>query len=196
MARAQASARRDTAPQQTEAPAGDPGEDEAPMDGADPASPLGRFSAELGRRWPDTLIKRFVMPSRVRECREIFIREIDSKDEVRAAALADVTMSAVERSSERLANEAENRECIRLSIVGVGRFDGEGAMAYEMCNHDEIPLVIAGWKRPAWISLFRYFPQVNGVSEAEIMEGIMEARVVGAHASPTSGTPASAARGR
>lgn len=188
MARAQHPASRQAPAQPaTQAP------DEAPMIGIDPATPLGRFSASLAERYPDTLIKRFVMPSRIRECREVFIREIDSQDEIMAASMADTTMSVAERNSERLANEAEKRELIRISIVGLGKLPaGGGDVVYEAVGGDDgIPLVISKWKYPTWIALYRFFPQVNGVSEAEMFSGMMEACVVGALAPPrTSGTPA------
>jgi hypothetical protein len=82
---------------------------------------LREFSAELAARFPGRYVKRFVMPSVVREASEVFLVELTSRDEIEAAQMADATMSAIERASVRLTNDAEQREAIRLSIVGLGK---------------------------------------------------------------------------
>ncbi len=166
-------------------------------------SNLEQFSQQLAARYPDRMIQQFVMPTNVRECREIFLMEITSRDEIRAAALADAMMSPQERASQKLANDAEKRECIRISIVGIGERAGgwrapDGvAISYRHVDNNSIPFVeINDWSGKAWASLHTYFGQLNGVPIVEIEKGIMEARTVGAFAPPKSAIPASADTGR
>lgn len=170
---------------------------------ADGPSALEAFSLELAQRLPDRMVRRFVMPSTVREVREVFIMEMTSREEVQAAIMADATMSDIEKGSIRLSSDAERRECIRLSIVGLGKQDGgrralpTDPVSYEHVNHDGIPFsALNGWSGKAWTSLHAYFGQLNGVPADELSEGIREARTVGAYAPPTSGTPASASGGQ
>lgn len=170
---------------------------------ADGMHPLDAFSLELGQRFPNRMIRRFVMPSTVKECREVFLLEITSRDEVQAAIMADAMMSDLEKASIRLSADAERREAIRLSIVGVGTQEGGRRAApadpvtYQHVNHDGIPFAaLNDWSGKAWTSLHAFFGQLNGVPADELAEGIREARTVGAYAPPTSGTPASAAGGR
>jgi hypothetical protein len=158
---------------------------------------LREFSAELAARFPGRYVKRFVMPSVVREASEVFLVELTSRDEIEAAQMADATMSAIERASVRLTNDAEQREAIRLSIVGLGKIGVDKRIAYEHVNADGAPFgELNEWTRRAWTCLHAYFGQMNGVPTDELLEGIRGARTVGAFAPPTSGTPASAADGR
>ncbi len=158
---------------------------------------LQRFSDELAKRHPDRFIKRFVFPRNVREVREVFIMEIDGKDEITASAMADATMSDQERKSERLARDAERRETVRVAIVGVGEKRGGktaplGApIDYRHANTNGVPFMdINAWTLKAWGSLFAFHSEVNGVPMDELNEGIAGARTVGAFASPmTSETP-------
>lgn len=170
---------------------------------ADGPNGLEAFSLELGQRYPNRMIRRFIMPTTVRECREIFLLEITSRDEVNAAIFADATMSDIEKSSVRLSADAERREAIRLSIVGMGTQEGgrraapADPVSYQHVNHDGIPFgALNEWSGKAWTSLHAYFGQLNGVPADELSEGIKGARTVGAYAPPTSGTPASADGGR
>jgi len=166
-------------------------------------NPLRKFSRELALRFPERVIKRFAMPKSVRqldaerrECREVFILEITSRDEIEAAMMADAMMSPVERQSYKLTQEAERREAIRLSIVGVGKLVGDDIM-YSHTNADGIPLgEINGWSIKAWAALQLYFGQLNGVPDTELAEGLLGAQTVGAFEPPTGETLASAERGR
>ncbi len=157
---------------------------------------LAAFSAALAERYPDRMIQRFVMPSNVRECREVFILEITSNEEIQAAIFTDSIMSSIEKASPKLASEAERRESIRLAIVGLGEAR-DGGIAYRHTNTDGAPLgEISNWSSKAWAALHRYFAEVNGVPMSEINEGIEGAQIVGAFYTPQDGTPASAATGR
>lgn len=164
-----------------------------------PTTPLELFSNALAQRFPNRVIQRFVMPKTIRECREIFILEINSREELRAAIFTDAIMEPVERSSAKLTAEAERRESIRMAIVGLGRVQGD-AVVYMHTNTDEaIPLAeISDWSSKSWAALHRYFGEVNGVPMSEIDEGIKGAQIVGAFYAPkiTSATPANAVTGK
>lgn len=163
---------------------------------AQAATPLDEFSRELAVRFPDRIIMRFVMPPRIRAVREIFIRELTSRDEIEAAILTDALMSDVERKSIKLTIEAERRECVRLAIVGIGRAVA-GGVVYEHANQDGIPFAAPNaWNLATWAALGTFFGEVNGIPSDEIAEGLKGAQTVGAFAPPTSGTPASADPGR
>jgi hypothetical protein len=159
------------------------------------------FSRELAARFPGVMIKRFVMPSTVRVAREVFIREVTSKDEIDAAIFADAVSSPAEKASNRLMNDAERREIIRLAIVGIGNGDAPQApqlgkpmaappeVRYRHVNHDGVPLEeINGWTQGAWSALYSYYGEVNGVPVDEVLEGLKGARTVGAFAPPTNAT--------
>lgn len=159
-------------------------------------SPLEAFSNALAQRYPGRVIQRFAMPSTVRECREVFILEISSNEEIQAAIFTDTIMSPIERSSAKLTAECERRESIRLAIVGLGELVN-GAIAYRHTNIDGAPLgEISSWSSKSWAALHRYFGEVNGVPISEINEGIQGAQIVGAFYAPKTETPPSAGTGR
>lgn len=146
---------------------------------------LEAFSRELAQRFPDRIVQRYKMPQRVKECREVFFVEMRSRDQIRAAAMADASMTADERRSYKLANDAEERESIRLTIVGLGKGD---PVAYEHTNANEaIPLgEISDWSAKAWGALVAFFNAMNGLPASEIAEGIVGAETVGAFAPPSA----------
>lgn len=158
---------------------------------------LEKFGEELGRRYPNRMIKRFVFPTKIREAREVFVMELTSREEVDAAIMAESTMSQVERASIRLANDAERRELTRKSIVGVGELR-EKNVVYHHANHDGIPFVeIDRWSPGAWTCLHAYHGTVNGVPTDELRAGIEAAQNVGAFALPqTSEAPESDSTGK
>lgn len=163
---------------------------EQKIQSADPEPPgrspdLEAFSRELAQRFPDRIVQRYRMPPRVKECREVFFVEMRSRDQVRAAAMADASMTAEERRSYKLANDAEERESIRLTIVGFGK---GSPVAYEHVNTNEaIPLgEISEWSAKAWSALVSYFNAMNGLPASEIAEGIVGAETVGAFAPPSA----------
>ncbi|HUS27609.1 MAG TPA: hypothetical protein VMZ53_03850 [Kofleriaceae bacterium] len=170
----------------------DMGDELRPDDVTD--SPLARFSRELAQRYPQRMIRRYEMPTMIRECREVFMVEITSRDEIEAAIMADATMTSLEKSSIRLSADAERRECIRLSIVGLGK---GSPVAYHHVNSDGEPFAeINEWSGKAWTLLQAYFGTLNGVPAEEIIEGLKGAQTVGAFAPPTSATRASAESGK
>lgn len=160
-------------------------------------NPLARFSREMADRFPHTMVRRYTMPSTVRECREVFMREITSRDEVEAAIMADGLMSLAEKQSVRLSGDAERRECVRLAIVGLGKGKLGEPIAYTHVNNDGEPFgEINDWTGKAWTCLQTYFGTLNGVPSDELAEGLMGAQTVGAFAPPTSATRASAESGK
>src|SRR5690348_4719935 len=82
-------------------------------------TPQQIFERELAARFPGRLIKRYNMPTVIKQARAVYLMELTARDEVQAAIYADTLMSEVERRSVKLAAEAERRECVRQSIVGV-----------------------------------------------------------------------------
>lgn len=157
---------------------------------------LIEFSDAIAERYPNRIVQRFVMPKKIREARELFIREVDSNDTVEAACLADATMSMIEKGSFKLTLEAERRQLAKLAIVGIGTLRG-GRVVYEHTNHNGIPLAFdPAWTEAAWTALLRYYGEVNGVPSEELDEGTQGALTVGAFAPPMSATPASADIGR
>lgn len=160
-------------------------------------SPVARFSRELEQRFPHRMIRRYRMPASVREAREVFMMEITSRDEVEAAIMADALMSNIEKQSIRLSSDAERRECIRLSIVGLGTGAAGAALAYRHVNQDGEPFgEINDWTGKAWTALQTFFGTLNGVPMEELAEGLMGAETVGAFAPPTSAIRASAGNGK
>lgn len=159
-------------------------------------SPLQRISRQLHDRFPHRLIKRFVMPSKVRECREVFIVELTSRDEVQAAIMAEQSMSQLERLSYRLSGEAQNREQLRVAIVALGEMKS-GEVLYRQVNHDGVPLgEIDNWSQSAWAALYAYNGTVNGIPIDELKSGIEASCAIGAFAVPTNAAPNSGTTGQ
>jgi len=158
---------------------------------------LEAFERELRQRFPlPWPIKQFVLPRQVTECAEIFVRELKSRDVIAAAEMADALMTTVQKSSAKLSREAEERECIRIAIVGIGERSGD-AVVYRHANHTGAPLdVINDWGKRLWDALSLYYNDVNGLPVDEFFEGIRGARIVGVSAPRTGGIPANALPGR
>lgn len=184
----------------TAKPAHEVGEPLDSLANAAPGSPLATLSRELADRFPNRLIRRFRMPSSVRECREIFLVEMTSRDEVQAAIFADAVMSIDEKRSVRLSAEAERREAIRLSVVAIGGRKvpyGGAVTSYEHVNHDGAPFSeLSDWTMAAWTALQTWFTTMNGVPTEELAMGLLGAETVGAYAPPISATRASAESGK
>lgn len=158
------------------------------------AAALATLSNELAKRFPLLMVQRYVMPRKVRECREVFFRETIGRDEIRAGAMADATMTKEERSSQKLTNDAEKRESIRISIVAIGdRPSLDKPIVYRHVNTNEaVPFTeINDWTLKAWACLHTFFGSTNGIPFAELSEGIEGAQTVGALAPPPSENPTS-----
>lgn len=168
---------------------------------------LAQFSRDLATRFPGMEVRRYILPRVVTQCREVFIRELTSEDIIMAASFADALMSANEKASARLSRDAEERECVRVAIVGFGdaQLQGKdpkggnvwGPCVYRHVNLDGAPLgEINTWPKRMWDAFTRYYNDVNGLPIEEFIEGLQGAQIVGAFAPPTSAIPASASPGR
>lgn len=157
-------------------------------------TPLQAFERELQARYPERTIVRFEMPSSVKQCRAVYLLEVNSKDELNATIQAEALMTSVEKASRQLTAEACRRETMRNSIMGlVSRAtNAKGEPTYRHVNRDGVPFVeIDNWPAKATSSLLLYFSDLNGVSNDELLEGLKGARTIGASPSPTNETPAS-----
>lgn len=153
-------------------------------------TPLQKFERELQARYPGRVVQRFEMPSNIKQARAIYLVEITSREEIQAAIYADSAMSPLEKQSVKLTNDAERRECIRVSLVGlVPRTD---AVTYRHINHDGVPFhEMDNWPSKATAALNAYFNDVNGIPTVELIEGLKGARTIGGSAPPTNETPQS-----
>jgi hypothetical protein len=159
---------------------------------------LEGFERELRQRFPlPWPIKQYVLPKQVTECAEIFVRELKSRDVIAAAEMADALMTTMQKSSQKLSREAEERECIRIAIVGLGARLEDGTVAYRHVNNTGAPLAeINDWGKRVWDALAMYYNDVNGLPAEEFFEGLRGARTVGVSAPRTDGIPANASPGR
>lgn len=148
-------------------------------------TPMQRFERELQERHPGRLIKRFDMPAKIREARAVYIKEIDSYDELESARMADATMTEVERGSAQLSIEARRKESIRISVVGLAtrkepiEYRHIGATPFVEMNK---------WSARAMTLLRIYYGDLNGLTDEEIVEGLKGQRTIGASVAPTNET--------
>lgn len=172
-----------------------PKDDKGP---APPSSALEAFERELRQRFPlPWPIKQYVLPKQVSECAEVFVRELKSRDVIAAAEMADALMTTMQKSSVKLAREAEERECIRIAIVGICERLDDGTMFYRHVNNTGAPLAeINDWGKRVWDALALYYNDINGLPAEEFFEGLRGARTVGVSAPRTDGIPANASPGR
>lgn len=154
-----------------------------------PASetPQQRFERELQERHPGRSIVRFDFPARIREARAVYIKEISSRDEMEASTLADSTMTELEKASMRLSAEAQRKETLRISIVGlVTRTE---PLQYRHIGGSVPFLELDDWSAKAMTCLKIYYGQINGLTDEEIVEGLKGQRTIGGTVAPTSATP-------
>lgn len=154
-------------------------------------TPLQAFEAALQKRFPNREVRRYEMPSAVRECRAVYLVEVNSRDEINAAIYADSVMTQVEKSSQRLTAEAIRRETMRASLVGtVSRKDPP---VYRHIGIDGVAFhEMDDWSAKATASLLTYFNELNGVRTDELLEGLTGARTIGTPLPPkTSAIPKS-----
>jgi hypothetical protein len=151
---------------------------------------LQRFERELHERYPTREVRRYAMPSNVRECLAVYFVEVTSRDEITASIYADSVMSHIEKASVKLSAEACRRETMRASIVGIATRDKPAR--YRHIDNEKVPFhELDDWSAKATAALLTYFNELNGIRSAELIEGLMGARTVGITASPMSEIPAS-----
>ena len=149
-------------------------------------TPMRRFERELEAKHPNRLITRFDMPPQVKQCAAVYIKEITSREELEASKMADAMMSDVERKSAMLSTDAQRRECIRMSIVGLASRE---PTTYRHIGGDFPFMEMDGWPAKAGTALALYFNTVNGIPTDELLGGLKGARQISAADSPTDETP-------
>jgi len=135
------------------------------------------FEAELRARHPKRkTIRRFNLPSVVLDARAVYLAEMANRDTLRAAEMADVLMTDIERKSGQLTLEAERRESVRLAIVGV--VDPDGTRRH--VDQSKPFLEIDDWSSKAWSCLYMFHHDLNGIPAEEVKKAVASARTVGA----------------
>jgi hypothetical protein len=120
--------------------------------------------------------------------------EMKARDELLAADMADANMTEAERKSMQRALEAERREAIRLSIIGLVVEGGEG-LSRRAIDQSEPLMEIDEWSTKAWAALRTFFGDINGIPLEELGNAVRGARKLGV-ASALPVTPPQAATGR
>jgi len=132
------------------------------------------FEAEIVARHPGRRIARYDFPEGVSEARAVYLFELKAKDEVTAAEMADANMSQAERRSMARAMEAERREAIRLSIVGL--IDDSGRRHIDQAT----PLMeIDEWSSKSTAALRAFHSDLNGLPMDELGKALRGARKIG-----------------
>lgn len=145
------------------------------------------FEAEIMKRYPGRRITRFDFPSGMDEALAVYLFEMKAKDELAAAEMADATMSDTERKSMNRALEAERREAIRLSIVGLVEADPASGAIRRRHVDQAVPLMeIDEWSSKAWAALRTYFGDLNGLPVEELGNAVRGARKLGAATLPAT----------
>lgn len=151
---------------------------EAPTDAA-PAPSVSpedqTFELELVGRNPGRRIMRFDFPADVQDARAVYMIALKGKDLLVASQAADATMTSIEKASGKLTYEAELRESIRLSIVGLVMPDGARRHIDQ-----SVPLAeIDDWSLGALFCLRNFHTDINGVPIEEVGKAVREARRIG-----------------
>ena len=155
------------------------------------------FEAEILRRNPTRKprdIARFDFPPEISEARAVYLFEMKAKDELAAAEMADATMTDVERKSAHRALEAERREAIRLSIVGlIVEDENTGALQRRHIDQSAPLMEIDDWSSKAWAALRTFFGDLNGIPVEELGKSVAGVRKLGAASTSPATRPGAAA---
>lgn len=140
------------------------------------------FEKELTARNPDRkYITRYDFPEEVEEARAVYVFKMKARDELLAAETAELTMSAAERKSSKLALEAERREAIKLSIVALITVDPDTGAITRRHVDQSVPLIeLDEWSSQAWGALRIFHGDLNGIPWEELGKAVRRARRVGA----------------
>jgi hypothetical protein len=145
------------------------------------------FEQEIARRNPGRKhITRFDFPSNVIDARAVYMFEMTGKDELVAADMADANMTDSERKSMTRAIEAERREGIRLSIVGLITHDEDTGELVRLHVDQAKPLMqIDDWSTKAHAALRTFFGELNGLPMEELGNAVRGARKLGTASAKT-----------
>jgi hypothetical protein len=153
-----------------------------------------RFEAEIVQRNPGRRISRFDFPRGIDEAIAIYMFELKAKDELLAAEMADANMTDRERKSVARAIEAEQRESIRLSVVGLVQVDARGAIQRRHIDQAQPLMELDDWSSKSWAALRTFFGELNGIPTEELGNAARGARkLTAATALPEQPTRAVAA---
>jgi hypothetical protein len=137
------------------------------------------FETEVLKKHPSRKeILRFDFPRGIDDAHAVYMFPMTGRDELVAADMAEANMTASERKSVVRAADAERREAIRLSIVGVVHKSGS---AFEYRHIDQsVPFMeIDAWSSKAWYALRTFFGTLNGLSVAALGKAERGARKAG-----------------
>jgi hypothetical protein len=133
------------------------------------------FEAEIVKRNPGRRIQRYDFPVGVTDARAVYLFELKGTDELLAAEMADANMKPAERKSVSLAFEAERRESIRLSIVGLID-DGNVRRHIDQ----SMPLMeIDDWSMKGLHALRTFYSDLNGLPAEELGNALKGTRKLG-----------------
>lgn len=127
-------------------------------------------------------IRRFDFPSSIDEARTIYLAVATGKDELRAAEMAEATMTDLERKSMRLSIMAEQREGIRLSIVGLVTVDDNGNILRRHIDQAAPLMELDQWSSKAWTAIRAAFEEINGIPRDELGNSVRGVRSLAAPA--------------
>lgn len=145
---------------------------------SDPA--FAAFEEMLRASFPDKRVRRCPMPDGVAQVAVIWIRELDSDDELQAAELADLFATDTQRRKPRLMMQLEQREAKRVSICAIQR----RGQAPELITHG-VPFVeINKWPQGFWAALELHYLDLNGLPPEELGKSLAGAAVLGATLPP------------
>ncbi len=134
------------------------------------------FELEIITRNPKRRIARFDFPSEVEDARAVYMFELKGRDTITVGEMTDAIMTDSERKNQLRAMEAEQREAIRFSILGL--ITDTGA-----CRHVDqgAPLMeLDDWSGRAWTALRAFFGEMNGLPNEELGKALRGARRLGA----------------
>lgn len=145
---------------------------------------LERFERELHARYPERITRRYAMPSAVKQCLAVYLVEVTTRDEIQASIYADATMTQLEKRSAQLVSEAQRRETMRASIVGLVTRDQ--TPVYRHVNNGGAPFhEFDEWPAKVSAALLTYFNELNGLNTDELIEGLKGARTIGTSPPPS-----------
>lgn len=95
---------------------------------------------------------------------DLAMRELDGQDDILSAYWADQNADAATKDSHVAASIADQREGIRLALVGVNgvQVNDDGGCYYD-CDE---------WTSKTWRFLIQFFSELNGVSGAELKNAV------------------------
>lgn len=152
------------------------------------------FEMEIARRNPKRKpkdIARFDFPSDIEDARAIYMFEMKAKDELAAAEMADTMMTDHERKSMQRTMEAEQREGIRLSIVGVILEDETGQLVRLHVDQAKPFMMMDDWSIKTLGAMRTFHRELNGVNTVALGNAVRSARRLGVATLPE--TPPQAA---